>query len=147
MDDWGSQQSLLIAPAIWRELFRPLYQEYCEIAHAHGKFAFMHSDGHIQSIYPELIEVGVDAINSQLFCMDMVELARIAKGKITFWGEIDRQHVMNAPDPESGRAAVREVVEHLYAPEGGVIAQFEFGPGANPAMPMGLYEEWEKETI
>jgi hypothetical protein len=36
---------------MWRELFKPLYQEYAEIAHAHGKFAFMHSDGNILDIY------------------------------------------------------------------------------------------------
>ncbi|HDL17484.1 MAG TPA: methyltransferase, partial [Bacteroidetes bacterium] len=62
------------------------------MAKANGKFAFMHSDGHISEIYTELVEVGVDAINSQLFCMDMVELAKSVKSKITFWGEVDRQH-------------------------------------------------------
>ncbi len=144
MDDWGSQQQLLIKPELWRELFKPLYRDYCDIAHAHDKFAMMHSDGHIQTIYPDLIEVGVDAINSQLFCMDMAALARTAKGKITFWGEIDRQHVMNAADTRVGRNAVREVAEHLYSPAGGIIAQFEYGAGANPDMPFAIYDEWDQ---
>ena len=144
MDDWGAQHQLLIPPPVWRALFKPLYRDYCDLAHAHGKFAFMHSDGCITESYEDLIEVGVDALNSQLFVMDLAELERIAKGRITFWGEIDRQHVLPSPDPEVGRAAVRKVVRHLYDPRGGVIAQFEFGPGANPATARALLEEWDR---
>jgi len=143
MDDWGAQRQLLISPSTWRELFKPLYKDYCDLAHAHGKWAFMHSDGHTQAILADLIEVGVDAINAQLFCMDMAELARIGKGKITFWGEIDRQHVLPSPDPQAGRDAVRQVARHLYDPTGGIIAQFELGPGGNPAVALAIFEEWE----
>lgn len=146
MDDWGSQQNLLVSPAAWRELFKPLYKEYCDLAHAHGKYVFMHSDGNIQEIYPDLIEIGVDAVNSQLFCMDMDLLRDNAKGKITFWGEIDRQHILISKNLDDGRKAVQQVVDKLYSPEGGIIAQFEFGPGANPDMPEVLFEEWERLT-
>ncbi len=143
MDDWGAQDRLLISPEIWRTLFKPLYKDYCALAHAQGKFAFMHSDGYITPILEDLIDVGVDAINAQLFCMDMAEVARLAKGKITFWGEIDRQHVLPDPDPQVGRDAVRKVAQHLYDPAGGLIAQFEFGPGANPATALAIFEEWD----
>ncbi|MCX7934194.1 MAG: methyltransferase [Planctomycetota bacterium] len=143
MDDWGGQRQILIPPAVWRDLFKPMYKDYCDLAHSRGKFAFMHSDGYIAEIYPDLIAIGVDALNSQLFCMDLAALARIAKGRITFWGEIDRQHVMTAT-PEKGRAAVREVARHLYDPRGGIIAHFEIGPGANPEVAFAIYEEWEK---
>ncbi len=144
MDDWGSQNQLLIPPRIWRALFKPLYKDYCDLAHANGKFIFMHSDGHISEIYEDLIEVGVDAVNSQLFCMNFDELEKKAKGKITFWGEIDRQHVLPASDPQVGRDAVRTVAKHLYDPSGGIIAQFEFGAGANPATALAIFDEWEK---
>ncbi|MEI6788965.1 MAG: uroporphyrinogen decarboxylase family protein [bacterium] len=79
MDDWGSQTQLLIPPEAWRELFKPLYKDYCDLAHAHGKFAFMHSDGFISEIYEDLVEIGVDAQNSQLFVMDMEDLATRVK--------------------------------------------------------------------
>lgn len=147
MDDWGTQNQLLIPPRIWRELFRPLYKDYCDIVHAHGKFIFMHSDGHISEIYEDLVEVGVDAVNSQLFCMDMADLRQRVKGKITFWGEIDRQHVLPSTNPEDGREAVREVAKHLYDPSGGVIAQFEFGAGANPETALVIFDEWMKIDI
>jgi uroporphyrinogen decarboxylase len=146
MDDWGSQKRLLIPPRLWREFFKPLYREYCQLAHAHKKPIFMHSDGCIQEVYADLVEVGVDALNSQLFCMDLPELARIAKGKLTFWGEIDRQHVLPGDDPGAARAAVRQVVEHLYRPDGGVIAQFELGPGARIENGDAIFQAWDEMT-
>jgi len=144
MDDWGSQRQLLISPGIWRKLFKPLYKDYCDQAHAHGKFIFMHSDGCISEIYEDLIEIGVSAVNSQLFTMDLADLAQRAKGKITFWGEIDRQHILPSPDPQVARYAVRQVAEHLYDPKGGIIAQFELGPGSNIENAFAIYEEWER---
>ena len=146
MDDWGSQNQLLISPELWRKIFKPFYREYVELAHARGKFIFMHSDGNIEQIFPDLAEIGVDAVNSQLFCMDLERIARDVKGKITFWGEIDRQHVLPSADPEAGRRAVREVARHLYDPRGGIIAQLEFGLAANPAVVASVYDEWEKIT-
>ena len=38
MDDWGSQRSLLISPAMWERMFLPMYREYIEIAHSHSPF-------------------------------------------------------------------------------------------------------------
>ena len=146
MDDWGSQQNLLIAPAQWRRLFKPLYADYVRIAHAAGKKAFMHSDGHILAIYEDLVEIGVDAVNSQLFCMDIAEIGRRFAGRITFWGEIDRQHVLPGDYPGAARAAVREVVENLWRPEGGVIAQFELGPGARIENVEAIFQAWDEMT-
>lgn len=141
-DDWGSQKSLLIAPALWRELFKPLYRDYAEIAHRHGKYAFMHSDGYITDIYPDLIEIGVDALNSQVFCMDVPELGRRFAGKITFWGEVDRQHLLPYGSLGDVAAAVREAKEALFR-NGGAIAQCEFGIGARPENVAAVFESWK----
>lgn len=146
MDDWGSQRALLIDPKIWRKVFKPLYAEYVKIAHDNGKKAFMHSDGHIEAIYPDLIEIGVDAINSQLFCMDIEEIGRRFKGKITFWGEIDRQHVLPYGTPDEARAAVGRVVKNLWSPEGGVIAQFELTAGSKMANAEAIFETFDQLT-
>ena len=143
MDDWGSQRALLIPPPVWREIFKPMYKDYVDIAHAHGKFAMMHSDGYIQEVYPDLVEIGVDALNSQVFCMDMEYLAKCAKGKMTFWGEIDRQHILPAKDPQVGRDAVHKFAKHFYDPRGGVINTFEAGAGANPTTIIAIMEEWD----
>lgn len=147
MDDWGSQTNLLISPDVWRSIFKPLYNDYSDIAHSNGKKIFMHSDGCIQDIYPDLVEIGIDALNSQLFVMDMEELAKVAKGKMTIWGEIDRQHVLSSEDPQVGRDAVREVASHFYDPRGGIMAQFELSPGSHGPTALAIHDEWEKVHI
>ena len=146
MDDWGSQQSLLISPAQWRRLFKPLYAEYVAIAHEHGKKALMHSDGHIFAVYEDLIEIGLDAVNSQLFCMDIEEIGRRFKGRITFWGEIDRQHILPEGSTDDVRGAVKRVVDNLYDPSGGVIAQFELGAATKLANAHEVFQAWSDLT-
>jgi len=128
MDDWGAQNSLLISPELWREFYKPLYKEYCEIIHSKGKYAFMHSDGDIELIYPDLIEIGVDAINSQLFCMDIEKLGEKYSGQIAFWGEIDRQNILPFGTAQEVRDAVDRVAKALLTRKRtGVIAQCEWG--------------------
>jgi hypothetical protein len=141
-DDWGSQNNLLISPQTWREIFKPLYKEYIDLAHQHGKYAFMHSDGNIEKIYPDLIELGLDAVNSQLFCMDIEDLGQKYGGKITFWGEIDRQHTLPFGSLNEVEQAVNRVNEHLYH-NGGVIAQCSFGVGVKPANVEQVFKTWE----
>ncbi len=142
-DDWGSQQNLLISPKTWRTYFKPLYREYVALAHSHGKKAFMHSDGNITAIYPDLVEIGLDAVNSQLFCMDIEALGRQFGGKITFWGEMDRQYLLPFGTQAEITAAVMRVKQALYH-SGGVIAQCDFGIGANPQNVEQVFKTWDE---
>jgi methylmalonyl-CoA mutase cobalamin-binding domain/chain len=132
MDDWGSQQALLISPQLWRELFKPLYAEYVDIAHSHGKHAFMHSDGYTTDIIPDLIEIGVDVLNSQVFCMNVEKLGASFGGELCFWGEMDRQQLLPHATKEEIASAARRLVTAFHR-DGGFIAMCEFGPGARPA--------------
>jgi len=127
MDDWGSQNSLLVSPELWRDFFKPLYKDYCDLIHSKNKYAVFHSDGYIEPIFPDLIEIGIDAINSQLFCMNIEEIGKKYRGKITFWGEIDRQRILPFGTRDEVANAVKRVKEALWIPEGGIIAQCEFG--------------------
>ena len=140
MDDWGTQQSLLINPSIWKEMFRPLYQDYINIAKKHGKKMFMHSDGNTLAILPHLIDMGLDAINTQIFCMGFDQL-RQYRGHITFWGEIDRQNLLPYGTPDEIRSAVDRVMENFWC-DGGVIAQLEFGLGARPENVRAAFDQW-----
>jgi len=141
-DDWGSQRSLLINPALWRKLFKPLYRDYINIAKAHNKAFFMHSDGYILDILPDLVEIGVDAVNSQIFCMDMADIAAYA-GQITFWGEIDRQHLLPHGATEDIDRAVKLIYDTLWR-DGGCIAQLEYGAGARFENVLEAYSAWDR---
>lgn len=124
-DDWGTQISLLIAPEAWVRLFKPLYAELIQTIRAAGKKVFFHSDGYIMELYPHFIEMGVDAINSQLWCMGVEKVAEQYAGKITFWGEISRQTTLPHGTPTEVRAAAKTMIGHLHVNGGGLIGQSE----------------------
>ncbi|MBQ4088914.1 MAG: methyltransferase [Clostridia bacterium] len=142
MDDWGSQSDLLINPTLWDKYFAPFYRDFIDIAHKHGKKAFMHSDGHTLRIIPKLIDMGLDAMNAQIFCIG-VENLRQYRGKITFWGEMDRQHLLPHGSIADIENAVDSVYENLWQ-DGGCIAQCEFGAGAKPENVYRMYEKWNE---
>lgn len=142
-DDWGGQTSLLVSPVLWREVFKPLYRDYAAIARRSGKALFMHTDGYIADILPDLVEVGIDAVNSQLFCMDIEDLGRRFAGRLTFWGEIDRQWIL----PYASHAEVAAAVDRVrsaFWKGGGAVAQCEFGIGARPENVAAVFEEWDR---
>lgn len=85
--------------------------------------------------------LGLDAVNSQLFCMGLESLAPY-KGKITFWGEIDRQQLLQEGTISDIDRAVENVYQTLWQ-DGGGIAQCEFGPGAKPENVYRVYQAWE----
>jgi hypothetical protein len=142
MDDWGTQSALITSPEIFRKIFKPMYRDYVEIANHYGKYVFLHTDGYIMDIFPDFIEIGIDAINSQIFCMGLKELGRRFRGQISFWGEIDRQHLLPNGTQEDVKKAVCEVKEELYE-DGGVIAQCEFGLRAKPENVIAVFETWD----
>ncbi len=144
-DDWGSQNASLIKPDQWRKIFKPRYKEYVDMIHSAGRKAFMHSDGYLMDIYEDLIEIGIDAINSQLFCMPIEEIGQKFAGRITFWGEIDRQYLLtDRASEEEVRAGVRRVWENLSYNDSGVIAQFEYGIDTKYENARAVFDEWNK---
>ena len=144
-DDWGTQISLLISPVAWVKLFQPLYQELFDRIHAAGKKVFFHSDGYIFDLYPHFIEMGVDAINSQLWCMGVEKVAEQFAGKITFWGEISRQNTLPNGTPEDVKASARKMMQLLRVNGGGLIGQSEMNRDVPLANVQAFYEAWDEE--
>lgn len=148
MDDWGTQKTLLISPELWRSFYKPLYRDYCDILHSRGKYAFFHSDGNIELIYPDLIEIGIDALNSQLFCMNIEKLGDLYSGKIVFWGEIDRQKILPFGTVQDVKNAVQRVAGALIKEKRtGVIAQCEWGNKDPKENIEAVFEEWNRVCI
>lgn len=141
-DNWGSPQGLLMDPQIWRDLFRPLYREYCEILQAKDKFVFFHSQGDISEIFGDLVDLGIDAINAELSLMDIEKLAEHFHGKVTFCGEIDRQHLLPGATREQIREAVLRVRRALDYGTGGVIARCGWETGVPMCNIAAIFEQW-----
>ena len=145
MDDWGSQRSLLINPIIWRKFFKPMYKEYCDIIRSGGKYVFFHTDGFVEAIYPDLIEVGMHAVNTQLFCMDIEKIGKQYGGRIVFWGEIDRQRILPFGTEHDARAAVRRLGNALlHGKRTGMIAELSWETLTPYKNVIAAYDEFNK---
>ena len=125
-DDYGAQHGLQISPQVWRELFKPRLAQLLGFIkeRAPHAFLFFHSCGSIAEILPELIEVGVDALNPVQVAakgMDSGELKREFGGELSFWGGgVDTQQVLPNGTPEEVRDEVKRRVDDL-APGGGFV--------------------------
>jgi len=141
-DDWGSPDSLRITPAMWREIFRPLYREYCHILHGKDKFVFFQSSGNISDIFGELVKIGVDAIHTEWATMSLDRLAKRFRGRVTFWGGIDRPQSLLGGTPQEIREAVHRVRRALDFGSGGVIAQCPWEAGVPIRNIAVVFEQW-----
>jgi len=141
-DAWGSAEGLLLSAEIWQERFRPLYREYCEILHRRDKFVFFQSGGNIGDIFGELVEIGVDAIHTDFSAVDFVQLARPYRGRVTFWGGLDREQVLLGGRPDDVRQAVERVRRELDFGSGGAIAQCRWEPGVPLRNIAAFFEKW-----
>lgn len=126
-DDWGTQDTLMIAPSQWRELFRPHYARLFEAVHACGFDVHFHSDGQILDIIPDLVGLGADVINCQITVMPRDGLDAAVRGRICLRSDLDRQHVLPRGTPEEVAAHVRDVCERFHV-NGGLIGCGEIAP-------------------
>lgn len=132
MDDWGSQERLMIHPRQWRRLFKPAYKKISDLVHSAGKKFHFHSDGYTMDIIDDYIEIGIDSLNPQFSCMPLEQLAAKCRGRICIASDIDRQHVLPFGTPEEVREYVRRVCELFATPAGGLIGHGEVGPDVRP---------------
>jgi uroporphyrinogen decarboxylase len=124
-DDLGGQDRTLFSPATYRALVKPLHRALFGYLHAHtdAKVLF-HTCGAVRDLIPDLIEIGVDAINPVQVSaagMDTAELKREFGRELVFWGGgVDTQRVLGAGTPDEVRAEVWRRVRDL-APGGGFV--------------------------
>ena len=118
-DDLGMQKGLAIGPDKWRKYLKPAFTKLYAPIKAAGKYVYMHTDGMIYEIMPDLQECGVDMINPQFSANGLDNLERVCKGKIPINLDLDRQMFPHAT-PSQIDDHVRECVETMYLPQGGL---------------------------
>jgi len=119
-DDWGSQTSLMISPAMWRKFFKARYAQVFAEAHKLGMDVIFHSCGNVTAIVDDLIEVGMDVLDPvQPGAMDIDEVARRFGGRCSFAAAVDVQHLLSHGSPQDVRDGVRRVQDTLGRPFGG----------------------------
>jgi uroporphyrinogen decarboxylase len=94
-DDVGSENNMIVSPNLWRRHLRPRYAAMFAEIKKRGAFVMFHSDGWIEPIIPDLIEVGVNILNPiQPECMDPVKLKRLYGERLCFDGTIGVQSTL-----------------------------------------------------
>lgn len=117
-DDYGAQKNLLFSPRMWRQYIKPrlarLFAPFCE----RGLPVMMHSDGQIQQILPDLVEIGLTTLNPvQPEVLDHAWLKESFSDELAFYGGISTQTVLPHGGPDEVTAAIRQCVRVL-APDG-----------------------------
>ena len=117
-DDYGAQVSTLFSPKDWRTLIKPrlarLFQPFLD----RGLPVMMHSDGDNAPIVPDLVEIGLTALNPvQPEVVDHEWLHREFDGRLAFYGGVSTQTVLPSGTPAQVKAAARKCVADL-APNG-----------------------------
>ncbi len=146
-DDLGMQSGPQVDPALWRKLVKPaMARLYGFMKSKMGSTKlFLHSCGSVYDFIPDLIEMGVDALNPVQVSaanMDSAKLKAEFGNDIIFWGGgCDTQNVLPSGSVEDVREEVKRRVGD-FAPGGGFVFTqvHNLQPGVPPENIVAMYE-------
>lgn len=124
-DDIASQQAMMIAPELWRQILKPRLAEVITVAREirPGLPVFYHSDGNVGAVIDDLIEIGVTILNPvQPEAINPFEVKKRYGTRLALWGTIGTQTVLPFYTPEEIRSTVKEYCQVLGKGGGYVIA-------------------------
>jgi uroporphyrinogen decarboxylase len=124
-DDLGMQTGLWLSPELYRKRVKPYHARlYSFIKSKCKAYLWLHSDGAIAPIIPDLIEIGVDILNPIQYTaagMDSRRLKRDFGVELSFWGGgVDTQRVLPFGKPDEVADEVKRQIDTL-APGGGYV--------------------------
>lgn len=107
-DDMGYKNTQFFSLSMYRELLKPVHQRAIDWAHAHGIKARMHSCGNIMPFVPDLVGMGLDALNPMEVKagMDPLALKKAYGDQLVFHGGVNAV-LLNQPE------VITAEMEHL----------------------------------
>ncbi len=121
-DDWGQQTGLQMGPNLWREFIKPRIAKMYGLVRARGKFVLIHSCGKVDSVFPDLIECGLNVFNPfQPEVMDVFEMKKKFGDRLSFYGGISTQRTLPYGTPDQVKNEVRRLLKEV-GKDGGYIA-------------------------
>jgi len=124
-DDWGDQRGVIIGPERWRRYFKPRWAKVYEAVHAQGKYVISHCCGSIEEIMADIIEIGLDVLESvqpEPSGMNPFELKKKYGDKITFWGCLGSQSTIPFGTPQRIRDEVARLCREMGRGGGFILA-------------------------
>lgn len=122
-DDVGMEDRMILSPDMWRKFLKPRLARVFGAAKEVNPdvLIFYHSDGFIEPIIGDLIDIGVDVLNPvQPECMDPAKLKKDFGNRLSFWGTIGLQHTLPFGTPDEVKAEVRHRIDTV-AKGGGLV--------------------------
>ena len=121
-DDYGGQVSLLLSPRMWRKLIKPELARIYKVAKEAGLIVFHHSCGNIMEIVPDLVEIGVDVLDSvQPNTNDRAKLKELYGDRLSFMGGMDTHYALSQGTAEEIEEEVKRCLRYLGAGGGYII--------------------------
>ena len=139
-DDWGSQISTFLSPAMFREFIKPAYEKVYGDYKAHGvELIVHHSDSYAATLVPDMIDMGIDIWQGVMNSNNIPELIKQYGGKISFMGGVDSASVdyEGWTDEVVAREvdrACRECGKHYFIPGASQGLAVSTYPGVYEAM-------------
>ncbi len=122
-DDWGSKTNLMFSKAMWRRFIKPRLAVCYARATAAGAYVGQHTDGNVQAVIPDLIEIGLDILNPiQASVYDPNGIKAQYGDRLTLYGGVDVETTMSFGSPDEVRAEVFDRANKL-GQGGGYILQ------------------------
>ena len=124
-DDVGAETSMILSPSLWRKMIKPQLSNVIDSARAGNSkvLIFYHSDGKIEPIIPDLIEIGVDILNPiQPESIDIDWLKNEYGADLSFWGGIGVQTTMPFGSPEDVHKSVQSLIRRAGSGGGLLVA-------------------------
>jgi uroporphyrinogen decarboxylase len=128
-EDLGMQLGPMLSPEHFRTYIKPIYEHLMAPAHEAGCLVHMHSDGDIRYLVDDLVLSGVNALNLQDLVNGIDWIAANLKGRVCIDLDIDRQQITPFGSPEQIDSLIRQEVEKLGSPEGGLMMIYGLYPG------------------
>ncbi|MBN1873997.1 MAG: hypothetical protein JXA33_07190 [Anaerolineae bacterium] len=125
-DDLGMQNRLALHPRKWRKYLKPCFRQIYQPFREAGYYVYMHTDGHILEIIPDLVDCGVNVVNPQARANGLDGLAEVCKGKVCVDLDLDRQ-LFPFCTPQDVDDHIHEAVDKLGDPAGGLWLKAEIG--------------------
>jgi uroporphyrinogen decarboxylase len=119
--DIATEQGMMISPVWWRAEIKPRLARVVATTRRPGVYYYFHSDGAMQTVIPDLIEIGFDIVDPlQPECMDVVALKRQYGSHITLHSTLSSQRTLPFGSVEDVRVEVRARIRDL-GQNGGLI--------------------------
>jgi len=148
-DDWGDQRGIILGPERWRKLIKPRWAKIYRAVHDAGKITMHHSCGSVADIMPDIIEMGMDVLESvqpEPAGMNPYELKRQWGEKITFWGGLGSQSTIPFGTPEEIKAEVGKLRREMGRGGGYILAPAKaLQPGTPLENAVAVYEAFTSE--